>query len=221
MLKTISTIFWKDVRIEWRTKDALSAAFVFSVLVLVIFNFTLDLNTPQGRLLSSGLFWVAFAFGSTLALNRSFAIEKQDGCVRALMLAPADRSGIFVGKLLANILFMFITQLLLLPLFSMFFNVPVLPNLGTLLLVFALGAIGFSAVGTVFSAVAANTRMREIMLPILLLPVSIPVLVAAVEATSYALGHADEVGFWFKLLVVYDIVFVTLGFLVFEYALED
>lgn len=221
MLKTIAAILSKDIRIEMRTKEALSAAFVFSVLVLVIFNFALDLNSAEARRLGAGFFWVAFAFAGVLSLNRSFALEKESGCMRALMLAPVDRGGIYAGKFLANVIFMMATQLLVLPLFAIFFDVAVLDRLGLLLAVFALGAIGFSSVGTVFSAVAANTRMREILLPVLLLPVSIPALIAAVEATSYALGGGENADFWFKLLIVYDVVFVTTSFLVFEYVLED
>jgi heme exporter protein B len=221
MLKTIAAILWKDLKIELRTKEALSASFVFSVLVLVIFNFALELNTEEARRLGAGFFWVAFAFGGTLALNRSFALEKEAGCAKALMLAPVDRSGIYAGKFAANLIFMFVTQLLILPLFAIFFDVPVGNHFGMLLLIFLLGSAGFSSVGTLFSAIASNTRMRELMLPVLLLPVSIPVLIAAVESTSWALGADVDPSFWFKLLVVYDVVFVTSCLLVFEYALEE
>jgi heme exporter protein B len=221
MLRTVAAILWKDLKIELRTKEALSASFVFSVLVLVIFNFALELNTDEARRLGAGFFWVAFAFGGTLALNRSFALEKEAGCAKALMLAPVDRSAIYAGKFLANVIFMFVTQLLILPLFAVFFDVPVGDRIGLLLLIFLLGSAGFSSVGTLFSAVASNTRMRELMLPVLLLPVSIPVLIAAVETTSYALGADVDPSFWFKLLVVYDVVFVTACLMVFEYALEE
>lgn len=221
MFKTVAAILWKDLKIELRTKEALSASFVFCVLVLVIFNFALDLNTDEARRLGAGFFWVAFAFGGTLALNRSFALEKEAGCTRALMLAPVDRSGIYAGKFLANVIFMVVTQLLILPLFAVFFDVSIGEHLGLLLVIFLLGSIGFSAVGTLFSAIAANTRMRELMLPVLLLPVSIPVLIAAVETTSYALGAEADPSFWFKLLVVYDVIFVTSCLMVFEYALEE
>lgn len=221
MLRTITTILWKDLKIELRTKEALSAAFVFCVLVLVIFSFTLNLDSEEARRLGAGFLWVAFAFGGILSLNRSFALEKDDGCAKALALAPVDRGGIYAGKFLANVIFMFATQLLILPLFAVFFNVPIGSGVPLLVLVFLLGSIGFSAVGTLFSAVAANTRMRELMLPLLLLPVSIPVLLASVEVTSYALGVNDEPSFWFKLLVVYDVVFFTVSFLLFEYVMEE
>jgi heme exporter protein B len=221
MFRTIATILWKDLKIELRTKEALSASFVFCVLVLVIFNFTLDLNVEDARRLGAGFMWVAFAFGGILSLNRSFALEKDEGCSKALMLAPVDRGAIYAGKFLANLIFMFITQVLILPLFVVFFNVSIGSGIPLLLLIFFLGSIGFSSVGTLFSAVAANTRMRELLLPLLLLPISIPVLLASVETTAYVLGVNDEPSFWFKLLVVYDIVFVTASFLVFEYAMEE
>jgi heme exporter protein B len=137
------------------------------------------------------------------------------------MLSPADRGAIYAGKFLANLIFMLVTQLLILPLFAMFFNVTIVGSAPLLLLIFFLGSIGFSSVGTLFSAMAANTRMRELMLPLLLLPVSIPVLLAAVETTQFALGVNEEASFWFKLLIVYDIVFVTTSFLIFEYAMEE
>lgn len=221
MLRTVATILWKDLRIELRTRDALSASFVFCVLVLVVFNFTIDLNTEEARRLGAGFLWIAFTFGGILSLNRSFALEKADGCSKSLMLAPVDRGAIYLGKFLANVLFMLITQALILPLFAMFFNVRVAPAVPLLALIFLLGSVGFSSVGTLFSALAANTRMRELMLPLLLLPVSIPVLLASVETTRYALDVIEDASFWFKLLVVYDVVFVTASFLVFEYAMEE
>lgn len=221
MLRVIAVILWKDVKIELRTRDAVSASFVFCVLVLVVFNFTLDLTSEDALRLGAGFLWVSFVFGGILSLNRSFALEKSDGCSKSLMLSPADRAAIYLGKFLANVIFMLVTQILILPLFAMFFNVPVFHAAPLLLLVFLLGSIGFSSVGTLFSAMAANTRMRDLMLPLLLLPVSVPVLLASVETTRYALGVNEDASFWFKLLVVYDIVFVTASLLVFEYALEE
>ena len=221
MLRTIATIRWKDLKIELRTKEALSASFVFCVLILVIFSFSLDLSSEEARRLGAGFLWVAFAFGGILSLNRSFALEKDEGCIKALALAPVDRGCVFAGKFLANVVFMFLNQLLILPLFAVFFNVPVASGVPLLILIFLLGSIGFSSVGTLFSAVAANTRMRELLLPLLLLPVSIPVLIAAVETTAYALGVNEEPGFWFRLMAVYDVVFVTVSYLVFEYVLEE
>jgi heme exporter protein B len=222
MWKATATILWKDLRIELRTREAISGAFVFCVLTLVIFNFALDFNTAEARRLAAGFFWVAFAFGSVLALNRSFAIEKESDCVRALMLAPIDRWSIFAGKFLANVIFMFLIEMFVLPLFVIFFDVTItIGALGLLVLIFVLGAIGFASVGTLFSAVAANTRMRELLLPVLLLPVTVPLLIAAVETTSYALGADIEASLWFKLLIGYDVIFVTACFMLFEFVMEE
>jgi heme exporter protein B len=221
MIQTIFTILWKDVKIELRSKEAFSASFVFSVIVLVIFNFALDLSTEEALRLAPGFLWIAFAFGGILALNRSFALEKEDGCAQALTLAPVDRGAIFIGKLLANVVFMLATEIIILPLFIVFFNVDAGGAIPLLLLIFLLGTVGFASVGTILSAVAANTRMREVMLPVLLLPITVPVLIAAVMTTAYALGVRDEASFWFKFLVAYDIIFFVVSFLIFEYVVEE
>jgi heme exporter protein B len=222
MLRTASVVLWKDLKIELRTRDAVSAALVFSVLVLVIFNFALDVNSPEMRRLGAGFFWVAFAFAGTLSLNRSFALEKEAGAGRALTLAPVDPAGIYLGKFLANAVFLLVTQIVVLPLFMIFFDVSMpLSRAPALAASFVLGSIGFAAAGTLFSAVASNTRMRELMLPLLFLPVAVPALIAAVETTAFALGVSQGASFWFKLLLVYDVVFVTSSLLVFEYAIEE
>jgi heme exporter protein B len=221
MWRAVATILWKDLKIELQTKEAFSASFVFSVIVLVIFNFTLDLTSAEALKLGAGFLWVAFAFGGILALNRSFALEQDENCSQGLLLAPVDRGGIYIGKFLANVIFMLVTEIILLPLFAVFFNVDIMERFFLLLLILVLGTVGFSSVGTVFSAIAAQTRMREVMLPILLLPITVPVLIAAVETTAYALGAQEEASFWFKLLVVYDVVFVTVSFLTFEFVIQE
>jgi heme exporter protein B len=222
MLRTAGTVLWKDLRIEMRTRDAIGAAFVFSLLTIVIFNFALDTNTPEMRRLASGFFWVAFAFSGTLALNRSFALEKESGAGRALIFAPVDPAGVYLGKFFANVLFLLATQVIVLPFFIMFFDANIVGDRWwALVSSFLLGSIGFGAAGTLFSAVASNTRMRELMLPLLFLPVTVPALIGAVETTSFALGASQSATFWFRLLIVYDIVFVTVSVMIFEYALEE
>ncbi len=220
MLHTARTVLWKDLRIEVRTKDAIGAALVFSILVLVIFNFALDTNTPEMRRLASGFFWVAFVFAGSLSLARSFALEKESGAGRGLALAPVDPAGIYLGKFFANALFLFVTQMIALPLFIVFFDVAIV-RVWALVASFALGSIAFASTGTLFSAVAVNTRMRELLLPLLFLPIAVPALIGAVETTSFALGNADSASFWFTLLIVFDVVFVTTSMLVFEYVLEE
>ncbi len=221
MWSTVLAVLWKDLKIELRTKEALTASFVFSVLVLVIFNFTLDLTTDEALKLGAGFLWVAFAFAGILSLNRSFALEKAEGCMQGLLLAPTDRGGIYVGKFLANVIFMFVTEIIVLPLFAVFFNVSIVDRIWLLLAILLLGAVGFSSVGTLFAAIAAETRMREVLLPVLLLPITVPVLLAAVETTAFALGVQEDASFWFRLLIVYDVVFFTASFLTFEYVLQE
>jgi heme exporter protein B len=221
MWRAIKTILWKDLKIELQTKEAFSASFVFSLMVLVIFNFTLDLTSEEALKMGAGFLWISFAFGGVLALNRSFALERDENCVQGLQLMPVDRGGIYLGKCLANVIFMLITEIILLPLFAVFFNVDITARPLYLLAVLFLGSVGFSSVGTLFSAIAVHTRMREVILPILLLPVTIPVLIAAVEATAFALGADTDPSFWFRLLVVYDVIFVTVSFLTFGYILQE
>jgi len=221
MWRAIATILWKDLKIELQTKEAFSASFVFSLMVLVIFNFTLDLTTEEALEMGAGFLWIAFAFGGVLALNRSFALERDENCVQGLQLAPVDRGGIYLGKCLANVIFMLTTEVILLPLFAVFFNVDITGRLPYLLAVLVLGTVGFSSVGTLFSAIAVHTRMREVILPILLLPITVPVLIAAVETTAYALGAETDPSFWFRLLLVYDVIFVTVSFLTFEHILQE
>ena len=222
MLRTAATVLWKDLRIEMRTRDAIGAAFVFSLLTMVIFNFALDANTPEMRRLAAGFFWVAFAFSGTLALNRSFALEKESGAGRALIFAPVDPAGVYLGKFFANALFLFITQVIVLPAFIIFFDATVVSDRWWALAAsFVLGSTAFASVGTLFAAVAANTRMRELMLPLLFLPITVPALIGAVETTAFALGGTASAAFWFKLLVVYDVVFVTVSIMIFEFALEE
>jgi len=221
MRHAVATILWKDLKIEMRTKEAFSASLVFSILVLVIFNFTMDLSSDEARKLGAGFLWIAFAFAGILSLNRSFALEREENCVQGMLLAPVDRAAIYVAKFLANTIFMFGTGILILPLFAIFFNVGIGDQFWLLLLILLLGIIGFSSVGTLFSAIAVQTRMREVLLPILLFPITVPVLIAAVEATAYVLGAQEQASFWFKLLIVYDVIFVTASFLTFEYVIQE
>jgi heme exporter protein B len=165
--------------------------------------------------------WAAVAFAGTLGLSRSLAREQQTGCLDGLLLAPVDRSAIFFGKAIGNLLFMGIVEVVLLPLFSALFDVPLLQP--GVLLVTALGTVGYAAVGTLLAAMAINTRAREVMLPILLLPLAIPALIAAVNATGGLVegGTLAEAGGWIRLLVVYDLVIVAVSMLVFGYVVEE
>ena len=220
-LQKVWAIVTKDVAAELHTREMISAMLVFSVLALFIFSFALDLRGAVARAAAPGVLWATVTFAGTLGLSRSLAREQQTGCIDGLLLAPVDRSAIFFGKALGNLAFMVVVEVVLLPLFSALFDVPLLrPGV---LVVMALGTVGYAAVGTLMAAIAVNTRAREVMLPILLLPLAIPVLIAAVQATGGLVegGTLAEVGGWVRLLVTYDLVIVAVSTLTFGYVVEE
>lgn len=220
-IRKVFAIVAKDVAAELHTREMVSAMLVFSVLAMFIFSFALDLRGAMARAAAPGVLWATIAFAGTLGLSRSLAREQQSGCIDGLMLAPVDRSAIFFGKAIGNLIFMGIVEIVLLPLFSALFNVSLLrPGV---LLVMALGTVGYGAVGTLLAAIAVNTRAREVMLPVLLLPLAIPALIAAVQATGLLVegGTLTEVGSWVRLLVVYDLVIVAVSMLTFGYVVEE
>jgi heme exporter protein B len=220
-LRKVWAIVAKDIAAELHTREMVSAMLVFSVLSLLVFSFALDLRGAVARAAAPGVLWATVAFAGTLGLSRSFAREQQTGCIDGLLLAPVDRSVIFFGKSLGNLLFMAVVDVVLLPLFSAIFDVPLLrPGV---LVVTALGTVGYAAVGTLLAAIAVNTRAREVMLPILLLPLAVPALIAAVQATGYLVegGTLAEVGGWVRLLVAYDLVIVAVSMLTFGYVAEE
>ena len=220
-LKAVFAIAWKDLAAELRSRELLSAMLVFAMLVILIFNFALKLDAHTRITATSGILWVTFTFAGTLGLNRSMAVEKDRGCLDGLLLAPVDRSSIYFGKVLSNLAFMFIVEAIVLPLYSLLYNINLF-NPG-LLLVILLGSIGYIAIGTLLAAMAVQTRTRDVMLPILLFPVVIPVVVAAVEASGGFLQGLQftEVAYWINLLLVYDVIFIAIAFMVFDYIVEE
>jgi heme exporter protein B len=220
-LRKVMAIVWKDVRAELRTKDILSSMLVFAGLSVLIFQFAFDLRADNVRLVLPGVLWIAITFAGVLGLNRSFILEQDRGSLEGLLLAPVDRSAIYFGKLIGNLLFIFIVELLLLPLMTVLFNVWLLSP--ALLLVLALGTLGYAAVGTLFAALSINTRAREVMLPILLFPVMVPVFVAGVQAVSRLLDGESlaDIMRWVQLLVAYDAIFIAVAMLLFDYVVEE
>lgn len=218
--RQVSAVLAKDLLIEARTKDALSAMLVFSLLVLVTFNLALDLRPELMAAVGPGVLWVAVVFGSTLGLGRTFIVERDSGTLEGLLVAPVDRSALFVAKLLGNIVFMGLVQLVSVPTYVVLFGVAIdpFPTFLTLLL----GTVGLAAVGTLFSAISAHTRAREVMLPVLLFPVIVPILIGVVQATGVALGSPTARNMpWLSLLVAFDAIYVAFGALVFDSALEE
>jgi heme exporter protein B len=227
-LPVVAAIVRKDVRTEVRTRQMISSMFVFAVLVLLVFNFTLFLDQVRALELGPGILWVAFVFAATLGLNRSFAIEGENRCLSGLMLAPAPRSAIYFGKLLSNVLFMVAMEIFVLPLFVVFFNLSLWEilapsELATFFSVLVLGTVGYAAVGTILAAVAANTTMREVLLPVLLFPVSVPIVIGAAESTSLLFDEnpLTTPWVWIRVLLVFTLVFLIVSWLTFEYVIEE
>jgi heme exporter protein B len=223
MMGRIWAVFHKDLLIELRTKDSLNAMLFFGVVVLVVFNFALESVRDTIRAAVPGVLWVSFAFSGTLGLNRIFASEKENSCLQGLMMSPVDRGIIYLGKMLAATVFMLVTEVVIFVFCLVFFNLQVGREIPYLALVFLIGTLGFTSVGTLLSAVAVNTRMREVLLPLILFPVILPILVNAVEATHIILNTADYTALKLPLSVmaVFTVVFGTLSYLLFEFVLED
>jgi len=221
MWQPAATILWKDLVAEMRSKELISAMLVFSVIVVVVFNFAVELRVELARQTSLGFLWVTILFSGMLGLNRSLAREKDRGCLDGLLLCPINRGMIFLGKMAGNLIFILLTELVVIPLFIFLFDVPFYRPLQ--LLVIVLGTVGFASVGTLLSAMAVHTRAREVMLPIILLPVTIPLVLAAVRASRVILeGRAmSEFLPWAGILVAMDIVFLTVAYFTFDYIVEE
>lgn len=210
----------KDLTIELRSRDLLSSATVFSLLVLLIFNFALDLTGDTVRAVAPGVLWVTFVFAGMLTLGRTFARERERGAWQGLLLAPLDRGALFLAKLLTNLVLLGIVEVVALPAFVVLYDLAL--DAGAVLLVTALGTLGFATVGTLFAAVAANTRAREALLPLLLFPILVPVIIGAVGATGQTLRGAGSAGPpWLGLLAAFDAIFLVLCYAAFEYVIEE
>jgi heme exporter protein B len=213
-LRQCITITAKDLRAEWRTKEALNASLAFSTVILILFSFALDPNPEMMQEFSGGLLWLVFLFAGALVLNRSFAREMQNDCLDALLASPVPPSGLFLGKTLANYTLLMMLEFLCLAEFGILFNVRWLPNLGPLALVMALGTWALTVVGTVFSALTVNLRLREVMLPVLVYPMMVPPMMAAMILTTdllagTALGPGNML--WVRVLIGFDVIFTLLG----------
>ena len=223
MVRHAWSIARKDLLVEFRSRTAIVSAVVFTVLVLVVFNFGRDPTAVAAIDLAPSILWVTFTFAAMLALNRAFQLELENQALDALLLAPVDRGSIYLGKLIANLLFVAVVEAIGLPLFALFFNVRVLHVIAPLAGVIALATIGFVAVGTLFSAMTTRTRFAELLLPMLLLPFMIPPLMWAVLTTGALLAGRplSEMAGWLRLLAAFDILFVTLAFLLFPATVNE
>ena len=222
-LRIVWAIFAKDLRVEWRHRETLLSMCVFGLLVVFLFNFAFEPAGEETLRLLPGLLWIAFAFAGILGFNRSSAAELENSCLEGMALAPIDPGLIYLGKMLANLFFLLIAEAVVVFAVSLWYNFSFLPSMKWFGLTVFVGTLGYVAVGTIFGAVSANTRMREVMLPVLQFPVAVPVFIAGIEATTGALrGLAPgEYATWLRLLVGFSVVFLVLSFLLFEYVLEE
>jgi heme exporter protein B len=222
LLANASVLLGKELRTEFRSRELLTTTVVFILMVIVLFSFTFDPTSAESRRFGPGLLWLAFLFAASLMLQPCFLREQSNDTLSALRLSVEDPFSIFLAKLTANTLFLLLTEFLLLPIFSVLYNVAVLPVLGWLIFVFFLGSLGVSIAGTALSAISAQARMRELLLPLLLLPLLTPVLVASTEVTKALLDPSPYVS-WkgIGFLAVFDLVFLTALWLFGEYLLEE
>jgi heme exporter protein B len=217
-------ILKKDLRCELRTKEVFNSSAVFALLVVVVFSMAFEPTSEQARALSGGLLWVAFVFSAMLALGRTFAREVPNDCMLGLQMAPIPPAAIYVGKLLSNLIFLVLLELLLLPVFAVFYNVRIGEHALMLGLIVLLGSWGLASVGTTFAGIATTVRLRELMLPVLLFPIEIPLIVSLVEATTAVLQGTDpnvQPGVWMRICFGFNVIFTVLSYLLFEYILEE
>jgi heme exporter protein B len=215
-------VVWKDVMLERRSKETVNAVLFFSVLLLFVFEFTLGADRDRLLAVLPGLLWLAVLLAGLLGLGRSFVLERDNDCWEALLLTPGDKGAVYVGKLVGNLLLMGLVEVVVLTLFTLFMNVDVGRAMPQLLVILLLGTLGIAAVGTLFGAMTAHVRARELLFPVLLLPVLVPVLLAIVKSTEallagQALGDVDH---WLKLLIAADVIYVVAGLLTFDVLLE-
>jgi heme exporter protein B len=221
-LRAAAVVFGKELRTEFRTRELLNTTVVFVLMVLILFSFTMDPSAEESRRFTPGLLWLAILFAGALMLFPSFTREQVNETLDALRMAPVPAFAILLGKVLANFAFLTLAEWLLLPVFSVLYDVSVLRVLWELLLVFALGTFGLALTGTAFSAVGAHARMREMLLPLMLLPLLTPLLIGSVEATAALLAREPTFDTtWVKILVGFDIVFLAASYLVADALVEE
>jgi heme exporter protein B len=212
--RQVAVITVKDLRAEFRTKEAINASFAFSLVVLLLFSFAFDPTEETTRQIAGGLLWIVFAFAAALILNRSFARELPNDCLDGLIAAPISGSALFLGKALANYALVLAVELVSLPVFGIFYEVHWTRQLPELLLVVALGGWALTVIGTIFSALTVNIRLREVMLPVLTYPILVPALVSAMQLTTALVNgeaiNADTAS-WLRMLIGFDIVYTAIS----------
>ncbi|MBE3558024.1 MAG: heme exporter protein CcmB [Ktedonobacteraceae bacterium] len=215
----VGTILWKDIRCELRSRQTWVGMALFALLVLVVFNFAFDLRIGDKAAVAPGVLWIAFLFASLLGLGRTMATEREQSALDRLLLCPVDRRAIYLAKLLGNLLFIGIVEVVAIPVFIVLFDVRL--SIGELLLVVLVGTTGIASIGTLFSAMTAATRARELLLPVLVFPLLVPVVIGAVRLTGALIAPVVNEPPWFGLIIAFDIIFLSVSMLTFQYVIEE
>jgi len=223
MFGKTGALFWKDMVAEWRSKETLFSMLVFSLMMSVVFNFSFPPGSDFIREAAAGILWMTFLFAGLLGIGRSFTREIDKGCLTGIMLAPVERSTIYISKLLINFVFIMLVEAISLPLFAIFFKLDLLQNIFAIAFVFTISILGFCIIGTLFAAISVNVRTREIMLPILQFPISVPLIICGVQATRAAIEGQEwaVIWGWSKIIIAFDIIFFIVGYLTFEFIIEE
>ena len=222
-MRQAGAILAKDLKTEWRAREVFTSMFVFTVLVVVVFQFTIGSNPALIREVAAGVLWVALLFATVIGLQRAVQMESEEDCLQGVLLAVQDRSALFLAKALANMIYLLVVAGCILPLFALWFRVDLTASLPDLGVILALGIVGLSVLGTLFSLIVLNIRMREVMLPLLFLPVSVPLLIASVYATGDLIDGKTlaDIRDYVILITVFDVVFLVLAVLIFDYVVEE
>ena len=220
-MNKVLAIIRKDILLELRMREVFTSVLVFAVLTIVIFNFAFDAQNGNIGLVAPGVLWVAFTFAGVLVLNRTFALEREKGCLEGLMLCPVERDLLYWGKMLAAFLLMLVIEIVVTPVFLVLYDLPLF--VPELILIIVLATLAFVSVGTLFSALTANIRARDIMLPVLFFPIVVPVIISAVKATEIALdgGPFSDLALWLEIMAAFDAAFLVISSLVFEFVIEE
>jgi heme exporter protein B len=219
----VAAIVWKDFITELKTRELFSSMFIFALLVIIIFVFSVNLSIVGAREIGPGVLWVAFLFAGTIGLNRSFMLEKENGCLQGLLLAPLDRTALYFGKLVSNFVFLLIMEAFMLPLFMVFFNIDLIQHLLPLLYVILVGTLGFCAIGTLLSSLSVNLKTRDIMLPILLYPLMVPIVIGSVQMTGQVLSGEplSDMMNWVSLTLCFDVIYIAVSIMTIDFVLEE
>ena len=221
--RVIRWIVWKDLISEIRSRENVSSMFFFALIIILIFSLSLSMDQEMVKEMIPGILWIAFSFTGIIGLGKSFLVETQNDCMENLLMAPIPKGAVYLGKLLGNFLFMLVVEIIILPLFVIFFNLDIFGQIPMIMLICFLGTLGLAAMGTLLSAMTVQIKAREVMFPLMLLPLVVPVIIGAVEATKGAL-NGDPLQLyqqWIQLLAVFDLVFLIVSYWLFEFILED